>query len=127
MAFPRRTLAISGSKSRNKGAAWERECAKLLTQMTGVECKRRLEQYRSGGADIDTTLPISVECKTGYQIGSNTIRAALQQAREGAENLELPFVWVKQNVKGKSPERYVVMDEETFLPMLLAHLENVIP
>jgi len=115
---------VSGSKSRNKGAAWERECAKLLTQMTGVECKRRLEQYRSGGADIDTTLPISVECKSGYQIGSNTIRHALQQARDGAGGLEIPFVWVKQNVKGGTPERYVVMDEEQFLPMLLAHLEG---
>jgi hypothetical protein len=33
----------------------------------------------------------------------------------------MPFVWVKQNCKGKGPSRYIAIKEEYFLPMLISH------
>ncbi len=108
-----------GRKSRDKGAAWEREVARLLTHATGTECRRQLRQYQVGGSDIDTKLPIAVECKTGYRI---SIASALEQADRNAEFGEVPFVWVKQNRKGKSPMRYIAINEQHFLPMLIEFL-----
>jgi len=108
-----------GKKSRDKGAAWEREVARLLTHATGTECRRQLRQYQVGGSDIDTSLPLAIECKTGYRI---SVTNALEQAEGNAEFGEIPFVWVKQNRKGKSPMRYIVIDEHHFLPMLLEFL-----
>ena len=110
---------MSGRKSRNKGAAWEREVAKVLTNVTGTACRRQLRQYQIGGSDIETKLPIAVECKTGYRI---SVAAAIEQAEGNAEFEEIPFVWVKQNRKGKGPLRYIVISEEHFLPMLMEFL-----
>lgn len=110
---------MSGRKSRNKGAAWEREVAKVLTNVTGTACRRQLRQYQIGGSDIETKLPIAVECKTGYRI---SVAAAIEQAEKNAEFEEIPFVWVKQNRKGKGPLRYIVISEEHFLPMLMEFL-----
>ena len=54
-----------GRKSRDKGAAWEREVARLLTHATGTECRRQLRQYQVGGSDIDTRLPHKHCFRTG--------------------------------------------------------------
>lgn len=91
----------------------------MLTNVTGTACRRQLRQYQIGGSDIETKLPIAVECKTGYRI---SVAAAIEQSEKNAEFGELPFVWVKQNRKGKSPMRYIVMSEEHFLPMLIEYL-----
>jgi len=112
---------VSGRKSRDKGATWEREVARLLTSLTGFECSRRLRQYQVGGSDIETELPLAIECKTGYRI---SIKGALDQASKGAEAGEMPFVWGKQNCKGKGPSRYIAIKEEYFLPMLISHLRK---
>lgn len=114
---------MAGAKSRNKGAAWEREVAHILTERFGVECRRRVKQYQVGGSDIDTVLPIAVECKTGYRIDEP---AALEQARAAAGPLELPFVYVKRNVKNGKPDRYIVIHEQDFLPILIEHLRPLI-
>ena len=112
---------MSGAKSRRKGAVWEREVSSILTTLTGVGGARRLRQYQVGGSDIETELPIAVECKTGYRINASK---ALQQVQDSAEEGELPFVWVKQNKKGGSPSRYVIIDEKDFLPILLDFLRG---
>tara|TARA_R100001244_G_scaffold2951_3_gene4254 strand:- start:1891 stop:2286 length:396 start_codon:yes stop_codon:yes gene_type:complete len=112
---------MSGAKSRRKGAVWEREVSSILTTLTGVGCARRLRQYQIGGSDIETELPIAVECKTGYRINASK---ALQQVQDAAEMGELPFVWVKQNKKGGSPSRYVIVHEDDFLPILLDYLRG---
>jgi len=39
--------------SRNKGAAGEREVAKIIENLLGLECKRNLDQWRSGGFDLE--------------------------------------------------------------------------
>jgi hypothetical protein len=112
---------MSGAKSRRKGANWEREVANILTELTGVECSRRLQQYQVGGSDIETILPIAVEAKTGYRI---SVAKALEQVEEARNPEELPFVWVKQNRKGTTPSRYVVIKEEHFLPLLRDYLKD---
>lgn len=43
---------MTGRMSRNKGAAGERELAKILADELGVEVKRKLGQARDGGDDI---------------------------------------------------------------------------
>ena len=52
---------------RAKGAAFEREVAKLLHAELGISFKRNLEQYRAGYHDDltpdDDTFPWSIECK----------------------------------------------------------------
>lgn len=52
---------------RNKGAAWEREVAKMLLDELGISFKRDLEQYRAGEhGDLipdDDAFPFTLELK----------------------------------------------------------------
>ena len=43
---------MTGRMSRNKGAAGERELAKILADELGIEVQRKLGQDRDGGDDI---------------------------------------------------------------------------
>lgn len=43
---------MTGRMSRNKGAAGERELAKILADELGIEVQRKLGQARDGGDDI---------------------------------------------------------------------------
>lgn len=52
-----------GASQRNKGAAGERELAKLLAESLGIDCHRNLEQTRSGGADLLGVGPWAIEVK----------------------------------------------------------------
>jgi hypothetical protein len=92
-----------------------------MSKVTGVDCSRRIRQYQVGGSDIETVLPLAIEAKTGYRI---SVMKALDQAEENALEGELPFVWVKQNRKGTSPARYIAINEEHFIPMLIEYLRN---
>lgn len=51
------------AKSRNKGAAGERELARLLTDELGVEVTRNLLQTREGGHDLNGVPGWCVEAK----------------------------------------------------------------
>ena len=92
-----------------------------MSKVTGVDCSRRIRQYQVGGSDIETVLPLAIEAKTGYRI---SVAKALDQAESNALEGELPFVWVKQNRKGTSPSRYIAINEEHFIPMLVEYLRN---
>ncbi len=52
-----------GASQRNKGAAGERELAKLLSESLGFDCHRNLEQSRCGGADLLGVGPWAIEVK----------------------------------------------------------------
>lgn len=56
--------AVNG---RNKGAAFERQIANEIKAVTGLECKRLIEQYRKGGLPGDLEGPAvegyAIECK----------------------------------------------------------------
>lgn len=49
--------------SRNKGASFEREVITLMRDHLGVECRRNLEQWRSGGFDVEGLPGFAIECK----------------------------------------------------------------
>lgn len=52
-----------GASQRNKGAAGERELAKLLAAALDIDCSRNLEQTRCGGADLLGVGPWAIEVK----------------------------------------------------------------
>ena len=53
-----------GAKSRNKGAAFEREVARMIYDHLGIEVKRNLEQYqRRGLGDLVGWPGVVIECK----------------------------------------------------------------
>jgi len=68
-------------RAREKGAAWEREVAKLFNEaMPGANAKRGLSQARSGSEVADVDLPwFWVEAKHRKHL---TAQAALRQALE---------------------------------------------
>lgn len=54
-----------GRLSREKGAAWERECAARLRAI-GVKAERNLTETREGNSgDVWTDLPLAIQCKVG--------------------------------------------------------------
>lgn len=83
------------SKSqRTKGAAGEREAAKLLADLLGVDpIKRRLEQTRDGGYDLDAC-GIAIEVKRTERVGLN---AALRQVWLAKDDDQLGAVMHRAN------------------------------
>lgn len=106
------------SKSqRTKGAAYEREVCKALSQATGKEYKRNIGQARDGGYDIPFG-NFRLECKRRRTLG--TIEKWLKQATDSCKTSdEIPAV-VARSDAGKS---MVFMSFDTFL--LLVKLANV--
>lgn len=83
---------MSGARSRRKGAAAERELARLLFEELGVEVRRNLEQCRAGGFDLeadesDTILlaRYAIEVKRHRQATPALLRAWWGQASHQAE------------------------------------------
>ncbi len=77
-----------GSKSRTKGANFEREIAKELLALTGVTFSRNLRQYQQSG-DSDLTpdndaFPFSIECKR-RALARRCDTAWMEQATQAAE------------------------------------------
>ncbi len=84
---------------RNKGAAFEREVAKLLEAELGIQFKRDLEQYRAGDhGDLipdDPAFPFVIECKR-WASGVGCKPAWWAQASRAAQHLnKLPCVIYK--------------------------------
>ena len=52
-----------GSTSRNKGARGEREVAKVLGEITGVEWRRGIAQTRRGGREAPDVEPVDPESR----------------------------------------------------------------
>ncbi|MGA0313577.1 MAG: putative PDDEXK endonuclease [Ilumatobacteraceae bacterium] len=52
-----------GSTSRNKGARGEREVARVLTEITGVEWRRGIAQTRRGGREAPDVEPVDPESR----------------------------------------------------------------
>lgn len=70
---------MSGTRSRNKGARYERAVADYLRTRLGIQAARRLEQYQTGGDDLAHDLDgwLSIECK---DVAATSIGAWLDQA-----------------------------------------------
>ena len=80
--------------SRQKGAAGERELAKLL-RANGYDA-RRSQQYcgASGDADVIGLSGIHIECKRVERLN---IEDAMAQSKRDARDGELPTVWHRKN------------------------------
>jgi len=76
-----------GSLSRSKGRAFEQLVARMLTEATGAQWKRRVRQH-DGDSDIVTDEPayarLSIECKHANVLDlPKWWRQALEQAGDG--------------------------------------------
>jgi HJR/Mrr/RecB family endonuclease len=94
--------------SRDKGAEFEREVAKLFHKLGYPDAKRRLGQARDSGHDLDDTGRFVVECKRRRTTIEN--EAWLAQVQQSARRSKLPIVVARSD--GGSP--YVLMTWKTF-------------
>src|SRR5690606_4333292 len=104
---------MSGRRSREKGARWEREVARRVRDVLGVEARRGI-QYRDGSEAPDIIiegLPLHIECKAGKR---PPILAALEQAERDAAEGAIPVVVVKPDKK----EPTVTMRLEDWLAVI---------
>jgi len=94
---------MNGAGRRSKGAAAERELAKLLGEQLASEVTRNLEQTRSGGHDLIGIPGWAIEVKRQESL---SLSAWWEQAHKQAENANLcPALAYRQNRK---PWRFVV-------------------
>lgn len=75
-----------GKSSREKGARYERKIAGFLTERLGIDARRRLEQYQSGGDDLlhdlDGWLSIEAKDVVATSLGSWVDQAVEQGGRD---------------------------------------------
>lgn len=87
---------MSGRRSRNKGARWEREVARMFGEaMEGADIRRGI-QNRTGGdaSDVEGAGRMHIECKVGKLPNP---RAALAQARRDAKGNKIPLAVIKDD------------------------------
>ena len=70
---------MSGKKSRNKGAAGEREFFKLVEEHLGVKLRRNLSQYQENGLGDAKLADFHLEIKRGKVYESRWWRQAVMQ------------------------------------------------
>ena len=107
---------MSGRRSRNKGAAYERELAKLFSAvMPGAEVRRGI-QSRTGGdaADLEGTGVWHVEAKRGKLPNP---RAALKQAIRDAKPGRVPVAVIRDD----RSEAFVALRLTDFLTFVGEH------
>lgn len=80
---------MSGAKSRNKGAAGERELARLLSDELGLEVTRNLLQAREGGHDLDGIPGWCLEVKRRAKVTEADKRRWWEQACAAAFDADL--------------------------------------
>jgi Holliday junction resolvase len=107
---------MNGRGKRNKGAAGERELAKLLTDELGFVVKRNLGQARDGADDI-TIQHFRLEVKRQERL---QIDAWSQQVEACAQPNEVPVVVYRRN--GQPWRVCLLLDD--FIPMMRDQLEG---
>jgi Holliday junction resolvase len=102
--------------SRAKGAAFEREIVNALRDYLGVDCRRNLEQTRSGGEDI-ILKPYSIECKRRANMA---LYEWWDQAVTSAKRSNLRPVMV---LRADRKDALVVMDFQVFCRLVREEIE----
>jgi hypothetical protein len=102
--------------SRAKGAAFEREIVNALRDYLGVDCRRNLEQTRSGGEDI-ILKPYSIECKRRANMA---LYEWWDQAVTSAKRSNLRPVMV---LRADRKDALVVMDFQEFCRLVREEIE----
>ena len=105
---------MGGRMSRNKGAAAERELAEILSNELGFVVKRKLDQARDSGDDIQVQ-KYRIEAKRRETLA---LPAWCRQIEAHCQPCEVPVVAYRQNGQ---PWR-IVMKLEDFLPLLRGDL-----
>lgn len=109
-----------GKAQRQKGHAWERECAKSLRPLD--ELARRKLEYNPmdcDGVDIQTSLPLRVQCKAGRSM-SMAIKGWFE-AKKGSRPGIFPVCAFKPNRLG----RFAVLDWDHFLEIFSVYVRGV--
>jgi len=87
-----------GKRSRDKGAQWERDVAKLFAAaLPGVDCRRTGYMQVDDGAfmpDVYTGGIFHIECKVGKLPNP---RAALAQAAQASKGYAIPIAVIKDD------------------------------
>lgn len=106
-----------GKLSRNKGAAFEREMANLLTTVTGSKHQRQLTEVREGNVgDITGPLNLSVQCKVGAM---PPIYAAVEQAQAAGRVGDISLALVRRNAgPGRKKVDLAVLPLDDFIELL---------
>jgi len=90
-------MTSRGRGARIKGASFERELAKYITEKTGLDAKRGLGQTRLGGSEIADVEVEYIHIEAKRQIKCN-IKAAMRQAiADCAEKDKLPVTITKDD------------------------------
>ena len=96
--------AIRGKRAAVKGADYEREIANDLTDLSGIEHVRNLDEMRDpnsvSGGDIVTRArdgKLSVQCKVGIRVNP---WKAYREAEEASKDGQMPVAIVKANRGG---------------------------
>jgi len=116
-------MASRGRGARAKGANFERELAKIISDATPVEARRGLAQTRGGGAEVsDVEMPlVHIEAKRHKRCN---IKAALEQAINDCEaNGKIPVAITKDDRK----EILVTMRFTDWLHFLNSYIEANAP
>lgn len=104
-----------GKKSRDKGAAFEREIANLISKYW-PDAKRNLDQYQgSDGRDLSETQPICMQLKRRKRTMLWEIKLAYVEARESA-SADYPYpmaIW-----RDDGEEAYCMMKVEHLIEWL---------
>jgi hypothetical protein len=113
-------MASRGRGARAKGANFERQLAKIISDATPVEARRGLAQTRGGGAEVsDVEMPlVHIEAKRHKRCN---IKAALEQAINDCEaNGKIPVAITKDDRK----DILVTMRLDDWLPFLKLYIED---
>lgn len=108
---------MSGATSRRRGHSWEREIARALEELEGVEASRTLNETREGNVgDVDVNLPIAVQAKAGQR---PRIYDAVAEAKEASGPGEHPVAAVKRSHgRGVPADRLAVLPLEDFVEII---------
>jgi predicted AAA+ superfamily ATPase len=89
-------MASRGKGARAKGASFEREVAKLITEKTGLAAKRGLGQARAGGSEVADVEVDHIHIEAKRHIKCN-IKAAMKQAIADSQNKNKPPVVITKD------------------------------
>ena len=96
-----------GAKSRNKGAAFEREVARMINDHLGIDVRRNLTQYQEKGHGDLTGWPgVLIECKRHATATRSQVDAWWRETEQEAKQAEAKPVLVYR--ADRQPPRVVV-------------------
>lgn len=97
---------------RTKGAAFEREVSRVLSDAFGIIVQRKLGQARDGGDDIQVG-QYRIECKRRAAIA---VHEWLEQCMAASSTGDIPIVIARADAK----EAIVILRLADFLPLMAA-------